>query len=164
MKEISKHVNLLYILHDNHILMRKFRHQDYEVIDVFSFKDGSNPKEEINAKLNSLFGKSFPYNYYGNIHSIIKKDNETVYLNIKTYKVLVDEKPSVLDSYTDDVVMHGGETVWIHKNEIENETRLREGDKKILKRIFNNRNIDIKIAEDQGERWIDAKIITYEDK
>jgi hypothetical protein len=31
-----------------------------------------------------------------------------------------------------------------------------------LQRVFDDRNIDIRIVEDQGERWIDAKTVSFE--
>ena len=52
MEEIFKNVNLLYIIHNGSILMRKSIHQNYEVMDVFSFKD-DNDIEKI-LKINLL--------------------------------------------------------------------------------------------------------------
>ncbi len=164
MEKIFKNINLLYILHSNDILMRKFIHQDYEVIDVFAFKDGDDIDANINNKLTSLFGKTFPYKYYGEIESVINKENIIAHLAIKTYKVVLDKKYKVLDNYNDDVIKNGSETIWISKDEIKNEERLREGDRKILERVFNENNIHIKIVEDQGEKWIDAKTLVFEDK
>jgi hypothetical protein len=66
--------------------------------------------------------------------------------------------------YTDDVTVSGRDTFWLQKDEIKNETRLREGDKKILERVFDDKNINIKIVVDQGDRWIDAKTVVFEDK
>jgi len=144
--------------------MRKFIHQDYEVIDVFAFKDNNDIDTSIKNKLDSLFGKTFPYKYYGNIESVINKEVVTAYLTIKTYKVLINEKCEVLNNYTDDVLKSGIDTVWINKQEIKTETRLREGDRKILERVFDDKNIDIKIVENQGEKWIDAKTVVFENK
>jgi hypothetical protein len=162
MEELFKNVNLLYIIHDNSILMRKFMHQDSEVIDVFAFKENDSVDIGIKDKINGLFGKAFQYKYYGTIKSIINKESVRVHLTIKTYKVLLDKKYDVLATYTDDVVKNGNETFWLSKNELIDETRLREGDKKILQRVFDDRNIDIRIVEDQGERWIDAKTVSFE--
>lgn len=164
MEKIYKNVNLLYIIHGDNILMRKFTHQDYEVIDVFAFKNGNDLNADISNKLSNLFGKTFPYTYYGKIESVINKENMTVSLAIKTYKVILNEKTTVLESYNDDVIKNGSEIIWVSKDEIKNEKRLREGDKKILERVFDNRNIDIKIIEDQGEKWIDAKTLVFEDR
>lgn len=164
MEKILKNVNLLYILHNNDILMRKFTHQDYEVVDVFAFKDSDDIDTNIKNKLSNLFGKIFPYKYYGKIESVINKENITVNLTIQTYKVILDQKYKVLDNYNDDVVKNGNETIWISKDEIKNEKRLREGDRKILERVFDENNINIKIVEDQGEKWIDAKTLVFEDK
>lgn len=164
MEKVFKNVNLLYILYQNGILMRKFIHQDYEVVDVFAFKDGDDIDTNIKNKLSSLFGKTFPYKYYGKIESVINKENITVSLTIQTYKVILDQKYKVLDNYSDDVIKNGNETIWISKDEIKNEKRLREGDRKIFERIFNENNINIKIVEDQGEKWINAKTLVFEDK
>lgn len=164
MEEIFKNVNLLYIIHNDSILMRKSIHQNYEVIDVFNFKDDNDIEKNIKDKLISLFGKTFPYHYCGNIESIINKEGVVAHLAIKTYKVLPDEKYKVLDNYTDDVTKSGVNTFWLHKDEIINEKRIREGDKKILERIFEDRNIDIKIVENQGDRWIDAKTVVFENR
>ena len=144
--------------------MRKFIHQNYEVIDVFSFMDDNDIEKNIKDKLISLFGKAFPYQYFGNIESIINKVGTVVHLAIKTYKVTLDERHKVLDSYMDDVVKSGDSVFWLHKDEIKNEKRIREGDKKILVRIFDDRNVDIKIVENQGNRWIDAKTIVFENR
>ena len=76
----------------------------------------------------------------------------------------LDEKYKVLDNYTDDVAKNGDSIFWLHKDEIKNEKRIREGDKKILERIFEDRNIDIKIVENQGDRWIDAKTVVFENR
>src|SRR5688572_19722307 len=111
MEEIHKDVNLLYVLHENHILMRKFKHQDSEVLDVFSFKSHLDTKQAINEKLNSLFGKTYSYMFFGTIESTIKKEGATVHLHIKTYKVPLEEKYEVLDSYTDDIVTTGSATI-----------------------------------------------------
>ncbi len=164
MEEIFKNVNLLFIIHNDSILMRKYTHQDHEVIDVFFFRDNNDIDISIKNKLNSLFGKTFQYKYYGNIESVINKKGVIAYLTAKTYKVLLDEKYEVLSSYTDDVIKSGVETVWINKQEIKNETRLREGDRKIFERVFDDKNINIKMVEDQGERWIDAKTIVFENR
>jgi hypothetical protein len=144
--------------------MRKSIHQGYEVLDVFNLKNNTSIKLAIKDKLQSLFGKVFPCIHYGNIESIINKESIIVHIDINTYKVSVDKKYTILNTYTDDVVANGSEIIWLHKSEIKNETRLREGDKKILERVFHNKSIHIKIIEDQGERWIDAKTILYEDK
>lgn len=164
MKEIFKRVSLLYIIHDDSILVRKFRHQDYEVLDVFAFNDDEGVDLGIKNKLMELFGKTFPYKYYGDIQSIINKKEVHVHLDIKTYRVLLDEKYDVLKDYADDVTKSGNDVFWLHKDEIKNEERMREGDRKILERVFDDRNMDIKITEDQGERWIDAKTTLFEDK
>lgn len=164
MEKIFKNINILYIIHNDTILMRKFTHQDYQVIDVFAFMDNGNADIDIKNKLSRLFGESFPYSHCGTIESIINKEGVTAYLNIKTYKVLLTEKHQVLDEYTDDVVNSGQDTLWISKDDIKNEKRLREGDKKILERVFDDRKMDIKIIEDQGERWIDAKTVSFEDR
>lgn len=171
MQKVIKNVNLLYIICGDYLLMRKFSHQDYEVIDTFSFKNESeeNIEVSINSKLTSLFGKTFAYNFFGTIESVINKkdiNNEdiAVHIDIKTYKVLLDEKYHVLDSYTDDVVKNTNQVLWLHKDEIQQEARLREGDRKTLKKIFDEKNIDITMVEDQGERWIDAKTVMWEDK
>lgn len=164
MEEIFKNVNLLYIIHNGSILMRKSIHQNYEVMDVFSFKDDNDIEKNIEDKLISLFGKTFPYHYYGNIESIINKEGVVAHLAIKTYKVLLDKKYKVLDNYTDDVTKNGDSIFWLHKDEIKNEKRIREGDKKILERIFEDRNINIKIVENQGDKWIDAKTVVFENR
>jgi hypothetical protein len=166
MEKVFKNVALLFIIHNDSILMRRFTHQDYEVIDVFafSFKDVNDIDVGIKDKLMSLFGKTFPYHYHGNIESIINKEGVTAYITVKTYKVLLNEKQKVLDGYTDDVVKGGADTFWLDKSDIKNETRLRDGDRKTYERIFDDRNIDIKIVVDQGDRWIDAKTVVYEDR
>jgi hypothetical protein len=71
MEEISKKVNLLYIIQGDSILVRKSIHQDYEVIDVFPFKDDVDIEASINNTLSALFGKTFPYHYYGDIDRFI---------------------------------------------------------------------------------------------
>jgi hypothetical protein len=76
----------------------------------------------------------------------------------------LDQKYDVLANYADDVINSGNGTLWVKKSDIKNEKRLREGDKKILERVFDDKNIIIKIVENQGERWIDAKTISFEDK
>jgi len=164
MEKIFKNVILLYIIHNDSILMRKFIHQDYDVIDVFGFKEGDDVATDIENKLTSLFGRSFPYSFYGNIESIINKKGVTAHLSVKTYKILLDKHYNILDSYTDDVISSGKDIFWLNRDEIKNEKRLREGSKKILERIFDNRNIDIKIVENQGEKWIDAKTILFENR
>jgi hypothetical protein len=164
MEKIFKNIVLLYIINEDTILMRKSRHQDYEVIDTFAFKDTGDIEAGIADQLTRLFGKSFPYHYYGNIESVINKEGATVYITVKTYKLSLNEKPKVLDEYTDDVTVSGRDTFWLQKDEIKNETRLREGDKKILERVFDDKNINIKIVVDQGDRWIDAKTVVFEDK
>jgi hypothetical protein len=111
MEELFKNVNLLYIIHDNSILMRKFMHQDSEVIDVFAFKENDSVDIGIKDKINGLFGKAFQYKYYGTIKSIINKESVRVHLTIKTYKVLLDKKYDVLATYTDDVVKNGNENI-----------------------------------------------------
>lgn len=164
MEKIFKNVVLLYIIHEDSILMRIFNHQDYEVIDTFAFKDTGNVETAIADQLTRLFGKTFPYHYYGNIESVINKEGAVAYITIKTYKISLNKKLKVLDQYTDDVTVSGRDTFWLHKNEIKNEIRLREGDKKILERAFEDRNINIKIVVEQGDRWIDAKTIVFEDR
>jgi hypothetical protein len=164
MEKVFKNVNLLYIIHNDSVLMRRSTHQDYEVIDVFGFKDNDDAEESVKNKLTSLFGKTYPYNYYGKIESIINRKDVIVHIAIKAYKVLLDRKYEVLSNYTDDVVSDGYNVMWLPKNEIKNEKRFREGDKKVLTRIFDERNIDIKMIEDQGERWIDAKTTFFEDR
>lgn len=164
MEKIIKKVTLLFIICDNSILMRKWQHQDYEIIDVFAFKNINDNEAGIKEKLLNLFGKNLPYSYFGNIESIINKEGAEVHIALSTYKILLDQQIKVLDSYADDVVETGTATFWLHKDEIRNEARLREGDKRILERVFSDKSLDIKIITDQGERWIDAKTILFEDK
>jgi hypothetical protein len=144
--------------------MRKSRHQDYEVIDIFGFKDIDDNDVAIKEKLVSLFGNTLPYHYFGNIESVINKEGAVVCITSSVYKIILEKQLKVLSNYTDDVVETGDSTFWLHKDEIKNETRLREGDKKILERVFEDRSLDIKIIEDQGERWIDAKTTLFEDR
>ena len=164
MQELSKEVSLLYIIHNDSLLMRKFIHQNGEVLDVFNVQSDDAIDGAVNAKLMSLFGKTFPYIYYGDIESIINKEGMVVHIHIKTYKVLVDEVCKILSNYTDDVVKGSDQIIWLHKNNIGTEKRLREGDRKILERIFDEKDIHIKIIEDQGGVWLDAKTILFEDK
>lgn len=164
MEKIFKKVALLYITCGDAILMRKWQHQDYEVIDVFAFKDIGDNDTGVEEKLIGLFGKTLPYFYFGSIESIINKEDAIVHIAISTYKVVVDEQLKVVSSYKDDVVDTGDNTFWLLKNEIKNESRLREGDRRILERVFDNKPLDIKIVVDQGERWIDAKTTLFEDK
>lgn len=164
MEKVSKNVNLLYIIHGDSILMRKSIHQNYEIIDVFAFKNDGDVDINIKNKLNNLFGRTFQYIYYGTIKSIINKEGVTVNLAIKTYKVFLDKKYKIINNYTDDVIQSGSDIFWLNKNEIKDEKRLREGDKKILERVFDNKNIDIKIIEEQKESWIAAKTIIFEDR
>lgn len=168
MKELHKNVTLLYIMHNDYLLTRKFLHQDYEVLDVFSVKNDDTLEKSITSKLNNLFGKTFPYSYYGDIESIINKKDVAgeaiaVHIHIETYKIFIDEKFPVLDSYTDDVVTSPDQVIWVHKDTLSKESRLRAGDKRTLTRIFDEKKIHIKIVEDQGDRWIDAKTTLYED-
>lgn len=163
MNEILKKVNLLYIIHGDSILLRKFIHQDYEVLDVFAFNDDEGIDLGIQKKLTELFGKAFPYRYYGTIESTIKKEGVIVHIDIKTYKVSLDKRYKVLGSYADDVTI-GSSVIWLDKSKIANEKRLREGDRKILERVFEDKNIKIKIVEDQGKSWIGAKTIAFEEK
>jgi hypothetical protein len=164
MEKVFKNVNLLYVICNDSILMRKFSHQGYDVLDVFAFKSNDNVDTDLKNKLMSLFGKTFPYSYYGTIESVIHKEGIIAHLTIKTYKILLDQKYDVLANYADDVINSGNGTLWVKKSDIKNEKRLREGDKKILERVFDDKNIIIKIVENQGERWIDAKTISFEDK
>lgn len=164
MEKIFKKVILLYIIYNNSILMRKSQHQDYEIIDVFGFKDSGDSDADIKEKLISLFGKTLPYHYFGNIESIINKEGAVAYITVSTYKILLDEPLKVLNSYKDDIVDSGNSTFWLHKDEIKNEMRLREGDRRILERVFYDKPLDIKIVADQGERWIDAKTTLFEDR
>lgn len=164
MKEIFKNVNLLYIIHDDFVLVRESIHQNNKVLDVFNFSIEKDIETSINNKLYGIFGKNFSSKYYGDIESVIKKEDVTVHINIKTYKVILDEKYQILDTYKDDVVKNESQISWLEKKEISNEKRIREGDRKILKRIFDKKNIDIKIVEEQGKEWINAKTIVYEDK
>ena len=163
MNEIHKKISLLYIISNDAVLMRKFNHQGYEVLDVFNVEDTDAIETGIRNKTISLFGKTFPYAYYGKIESTINKQDAVVHIDINAYRVLLNESPAILNSYADDVVKSGDQVIWLHKQEIAGETRIREGDKKILERIFKDKNIDIKIVEDQGEKWIDAKTVNYED-
>ncbi len=163
MENIYKNIIKLYILHKDTILMRKFPHQDYEVIDTFAFKDTGDIETGISDIMTRLFGKTYPYYYCGSIESVINKKGITAHITSKEYKIILDEKPAVLENYTDDVTTSGSNTFWLHKDEIKNETRLREGDKKVFEGIFEERNRNIKMIEDQGDRWIDAKCTLYED-
>jgi hypothetical protein len=164
MEKVFKGVSLLYIINGDSILMRRFMHQDYEVLDVFPFKESDDIDADIEGKLLNLFGRAFPYQYFGNIESVINKESTIAHLSIKAYKVSLDEEYPVMLTYTDDMIKDGNDTVWLHKSEIRNEKRLREGDKRILERMFDDREIDIKITEDQGDRWIDAKTTAFEDR
>jgi hypothetical protein len=163
MQKIFKNIVVLYIICNNDILMRKFIHQDYEVIDVFGFNDSEDNDIDIRNKLICLFGKTFPYYYYGKIESVINKEGVTAYITTKAYKILLDQKYRILTDYSDDVAKNGGDIIWVNRNEIKNEKRLREGDKKTLERVFDDKNLNIKMIENQGERWIDAKTVLYED-
>jgi hypothetical protein len=61
MEKVFKNVNLLYVICNDSILMRKFSHQGYDVLDVFAFKSNDNVDTDLKNKLMSLFGKTFPY-------------------------------------------------------------------------------------------------------
>jgi hypothetical protein len=55
MEKIFKNIVLLYIINEDTILMRKSRHQDYEVIDTFAFKDTGDIEAGIADQLTIVY-------------------------------------------------------------------------------------------------------------
>ncbi|MEI6352778.1 MAG: hypothetical protein WCO35_02485 [Candidatus Nomurabacteria bacterium] len=168
-QNINKKVYLLYIVSGEKILLRKNIHQNINTFDVFNLHmENEDIQKSIKQKLKDIFSNNYNDSFkvvdFGKIFSNIKKDGYNVNIEIEAFKLNLSESLHFNTSYRDDLVSEDNNLEWIDKNFIlVNNENFREGDKKVLLRVFENRKLNIKMEELQPEKWIEAKLLKWED-
>jgi len=158
-EKIKKHSAIVFAVCEGTILMQIMQHQGGDVVDVFgSFvAEGEDAQELINRKEIEKIGEGFDAVPFGNIVNYIEKPEESVELTTDVFKITMTGKQKeeyrLPDTY-----------LWANVEFIRTDPRIRNGDRIYLEKALEEKELDLVLHEEQYEKWIDAKLISWEDK
>jgi hypothetical protein len=158
-QKTKKHSAILFVVCEGTILMQIMQHQGGDIVDVFGsfMADGDDAQELINKKVIEMIGEGFDIVTFGKILNFIEKPSESVELSIDVFKITMtrDQKVSykLPSAY-----------IWADVAFIRSDPRIRNADRVFLEKALEDRELNMVIHEEQYEKWISAKLISWEDK
>lgn len=147
----KKEVYILAITHGDSLALGKHEHQGYEILQL----PGSRSLDELREIASRIVGKENAkrmQNFGRAINTIIKPE-ETVEVLTNIYKIEIDDisKLTMLENFA-----------WYSREELVSDQRGRR-DIRFHLRILENKPLDLKFTEEQLDKWIDAKVIDWEE-
>ncbi len=157
--KVHKTSVVVFILADEELLMQSTEHQGADIFDVFGsfIAEGDTPQNMIDAKVIEVIGDGYSVEPFGHVLDHIEKPEASVDLFTPAFRVLMNSEEKALYRLKDG-------QLWMPKESIEKENRIRHGDRLIFMRAFEDRPMNIELSEDQYEKWIDAKLTSWEEK
>lgn len=149
-------VGMIVICNDE-VLVNKDELQGIIIYNTFgTFFNGDNHHEQIMTVQKEQLGTSYDVDHHGEMIEYIHKPppDGRVQLTAYVYTLPLNEEQKSRLNLKDN-------QFWVSKKEIQESDAIREDDKIIFERLFNNEHINIVMDVDQMGKWIDAKLLAW---
>jgi len=157
-EKTKKHSTIAFAVSEGMVLMQIMQHQGGGVLDVFgSFVgDGDDAQDIINRKVVEEIGEGYDAVPFGKIVEFIEKPEESVELTVDVFKINMTRLQK--DNYNLPKAY-----LWANADFIRSDPRIRNGDRIYLEKALEDKELNLILHEEQYEKWIDAKLISWED-
>jgi len=142
---------------NNKVLVNIDEFQGRTIYNTFgTFFNGDNHHEQIMGVQKAQLGTSYDVTHHGAMIEYIHKPppDGIVQLTSHVYTLPLNEEQRSRLSLKDN-------QFWISKKEIQESDAIREDDKIMFERLFNNDPMNIVMDVDQMGKWIDAKLLAW---
>jgi hypothetical protein len=157
-REITKkHSVILFVVCGKELLMQAMTHQGAEIYDVFgTFVDKRSREYHLICEKARVVVGNFEVVPFGRIIDYIDKPEARVRLETGVYKINLSKKQKNALTLSDSHFWAGPEV-------LKDSPKVRFGDRLIFLRALEDSPMNIKMCEDQYEKWIDAKLTKWVD-
>lgn len=147
----KKEVHILAITHDGSLALEKHEHQGYEILQL----PGSRSLEELRVVAQRIVGadSARKMQNFGRAINIIIKPDEVVEVLTNIYKIEIDDISKL---------NMPGNFAWYSREALSSDPRGRR-DARFHLRILEGKPLNLKFSEDQPGKWIEAKVIAWEE-
>ncbi len=146
-----KEVCILAIICGEKILLETIQHAEgYEIFSIPGV-----PRDAVSQKIADILGNEYvgTEKPFGSFVDVITKQNGEVELMGDVFRIEVPEGHEL-------AITKGFD--WYTKNQIETDLRCKR-DRRFYLRLLESRPLNLKYCEDQSGRWIDARILSWEE-
>lgn len=157
--KVQKKSAIIFMVCGKELLMQEMEHQGGKIYDVFGsfIAPGDDPQVVINAKVEENIGAGYQAVPFGEVLDHIEKPEENVDLHTPVYRIELNADQKNAYQLKD-------KQLWASRAFIAENQHIRHGDRLIFTRALENRHLDVELTETQLEKWIDAKLISWEDR